>query len=131
MKSLQTLLPTWCAGALLVLGLSMMGCSDNLPKRAPVKGMITYKGKSVPQGTIMFQPDDGPAATAPIKDGQYVLKTFRDGDGAVLGKHRVTVISMEDQSGRLPEDRNPLPPAIVPLDFSFPDKSGLTAQVED
>lgn len=114
--------------AALLLAVS---CSDGRLKTAPVQGRVTYDGKSVPQGSIMFQPDQGPSATANIKDGTYVLKTYRDGDGAVVGKHRVTLISLEDQSGRLPEDRNPLPPPIVPLKYNFPDKSGLTADVKD
>ncbi|HXG10066.1 MAG TPA: hypothetical protein VNK04_09780 [Gemmataceae bacterium] len=100
-------------------------------KTAPVEGTVTYKGKPVPYGTVMFQPDDGPAATGEIRNGRYVLKTYREGDGAIPGTHRVTIISLEDQSNRLPEERAPLPPAIVPLKYSFPDKSGLTAEVKD
>jgi hypothetical protein len=121
------------AGAVLCLiGLLLLvGCGEQRIKTAPVKGTVTYKGRPVPHGTVMFQPDDGPAATGEIRDGAYVLKTYRDGDGAVLGKHKVTVISLDDQANRLPEDRSPLPPAIVPLKYSFPDKSGLTAVVED
>ena len=114
-----------------ILFLMLAGCAAKGPRTAPVKGTITYKGKPVPQGSIMFQPAEGQAATGQIENGNYVLKTFRDGDGAVLGTHRVTVISLADQSHRLPEDRNPLPPALVPLKFSFPDQSGLTAEVED
>src|SRR5262245_17940333 len=72
----------WVA-ALAFLG----GCSDGRMKTAPVKGTITYKGKPVPQGSIMFQPEQGPAATADITNGSYVLKTYKNGDGAVLGKH--------------------------------------------
>jgi hypothetical protein len=117
-----------CVATLLVL----IGCSDGRMRTAPVKGTITYKGKPVPQGSIMFQPENnGPSATANIKDGSYSLKTYRNGDGAVLGKHKVTVISLEDQAGLLPETRANLPPPIVPLHYSFPDKSGLTATVED
>jgi hypothetical protein len=111
--------------------LLLIGCGPSGPKTAPVKGTITYKGAPVPQGTIMFQPDSGPAATAEINNGAYVLKTFRDGDGAVLGNHKVTVISLANQKELLPEERKPLPPPMVPLDYSFPDKSGLTAVVED
>jgi hypothetical protein len=116
-----------CLATLLSLG----GCADKGPKTAPVQGTVTYNGKPVPHGTIMFQPADGPAAVAQIREGAYQLKTFTDGDGAVPGRHKVTVISLADQSGRLPEQRNPLPPAVVPLKFSFPDQSGLTADVED
>lgn len=107
------------------------GCGEARPRTAPVEGTITYKGQNLPHGTIMFQPDDGPAATAEIHNGRYVLTTYRDGDGAVLGKHRVTVISLADQSARLPEERSPFPPALVPLHYNFPDRSGLTAEVED
>lgn len=116
-----------CLAALLLAA----GCGDKGMKTAKVSGTITYKGKLVPQGSIMFQPQAGPAATGDIENGKYTLKTYRAGDGAVLGSHKVTIISLEDQSGRLPEDRNPLPPPIVPLKYNFPDKSGLTANVED
>lgn len=114
-----------------LFALLLPGCGNKGPKLATVKGFINYKGKPVPQGSIMFQPADGPAATAEIKEGNFVLKTFRDGDGAVLGKHKVTIISLPDQSGLLPENRNPLPEPLVPFDYSFPDKSGLNAVVED
>jgi hypothetical protein len=110
---------------------TLSSCGSGQMKTAPVEGTITYKGKTVPQGSIMFQPKDGPAATANIENGRYVLKTYKNGDGAILGSHLVTVISLEDQSGRLPEERAALPPPIVPLKYNFPDKSGLTAQVED
>jgi hypothetical protein len=128
----MTCIPKRCAraGIGLVALLFLAGCGDKGMKTAPVKGTITYKGRLVPHGTVMFQPKDGPAATGAIKDGLYVLQTDKR-DGAVLGPHKVTVISLADQSGRLPEQRNPLPPPIVPLEYSFADKSGLTALVED
>lgn len=116
-----------CLASLALLG----GCGEPRPRTAPVRGAITYRGAPVPHGTVMFQPAHGPAATGEIRKGHYVLMTYREGDGAVLGSHRVTVIALEDQSGRLPEDRSPLPPALVPLEYSFPDRSGLTAEVVD
>ena len=119
------------SGMACLLAVLLGGCANPGPKTAPVKGAITYAGNAVPHGTIMFQPAEGPAATAEIKAGVYILKTFKDGDGAVLGNHKVTVISLPDQSGLLPENRNPLPAPIVPLKFSFPDQSGLSAAVED
>ncbi len=125
--SLRTL---GAAGCFVIL-VGMIGCSEGGMKTAPVEGTITYGGKPVPQGSITFQPVHGPNATANIKNGAYNLKTYRDGDGAVIGKHQVTIISLEDQSGRLPEDRNPLPPPLIPLKYNFTDKSGLTAEVEN
>ena len=78
----------FAAGVSLVL---VAGCSEQGMKTAPVQGTITYAGKPVPQGSIMFQPEHGPNAMANIKNGAYVLKTYRDGDGAVVGKHKVTL----------------------------------------
>jgi hypothetical protein len=112
------------------LALLLTGCGRDGLRTAPVRGTVTYQGHLVPYGTVMFQPENGPAATGDIQDGTYVLKTGQR-DGAVPGKHKVTVISLKDQSDRLPEHRNPLPPPIVPLKYSFPDRSGLTAEVKD
>jgi hypothetical protein len=116
--------------AVACLAAFLPGCGDRRLKMAPVQGSITYKGSPVPSGTVLFQPPTGPAATGEIKNGTYVLRTDRR-RGAVLGPHKVTVISLADQSGRLPEERSPLPRPVVPLEYSFPDKSGLTAVVED
>ena len=118
------------AAVILAFALTLFGCRRG-PKLAPVHGSITYKGKPVPQGTILFTPENGPSATGEIKDGQYSLMTDNKWNGAVPGKHTVTIMSLADQAGLLPEHRSPLPPPIVPLEYSFADKSGLTAQVED
>src|SRR5262245_61633132 len=96
---------------LLPLALSLLalivwaapGCSGGSQGLAVVKGKITYKGKPVPNGTVNFLPDDGnkPSASGEIQpDGSYSLKTImgtRPSDGAVLGKHKVMVVAMQDQ----------------------------------
>jgi hypothetical protein len=108
------------------------GCSDGM-KTAPVKGTLTYKGKPVPNGTITFIPEgNGPAATGEIRpDGTFELTTYKKGDGAVLGKHTVMIVAIQDQSDRLPEDRSPLPPPIVPAKYLSNQTSGLKAEVRD
>jgi hypothetical protein len=93
---------------------------------------VTYKGKPVPTGTVMFVPEKGPAATGEIgKDGTYSLSTYGKNDGAVLGKHKIAVTALADMSGRMPEDRNPLPPPIVPEKYLDQDRSGLTAEIKE
>jgi hypothetical protein len=111
---------------------SVGGCSDNRPKTAPVRGKITYKGNPVRTGTIMFEPDQvGPAAVGDIqRDGAYTLKTYKPGDGAILGMHRVTITALEDQSGKLPEQRNPLPALLIPLKYAQATTSGLRVEVQ-
>lgn len=117
---------------LTVTSLLLLGCnSDRLPT-APVRGKVTYQGKELTHGTVMFVPEKGPAATGEIqRDGTYVLKTYRDGDGAVLGRHTVAITVLEDTSGRLPEERTPLPKMLLPPKYSNNKQSGVTANVED
>ncbi len=117
--------------------LTLMGCGRSNEGLAIVKGKITYRGKSVPNGTINFLPDDGnkPSATGEIQpDGSYSLQTFlgnRPSPGAVIGKHKVVIVAMEDMASRLPEERIPLPPPIVPIKYTSPATSDLSAAVED
>src|SRR5262245_28964183 len=114
-----------------------VGCGSGGEGLAVVKGKISYKGKAVPNGTVNFLPADPnkPSATGEIQsDGTYSLKTFqssRASDGAVIGKHKVVIVAMQDMASRLPEERVPLPPPIVPIKYTSPATSDLTAEVED
>jgi hypothetical protein len=118
--------------AALAAALVLSGCGGGQPKTAVVRGTVTYKGKPVPNGTVSFIPASGPAATGEIgPDGSYTLTTFRKGDGAVLGMHKVVIAAMQDMTGRLPEDRNPLPPSIVPDKYTSIGTTDLTAEVKD
>lgn len=123
-------------GCALVLG-ATPGCTGGSGDLAVVKGKITFNGKPVPNGTINFLPADGskPSATGEIQpDGSYSLQTFlgsRASPGAVIGKHQVVVVAMQDMASRMPEDRSPLPPPIVPTKYTSPATSDLEAQVEN
>ena len=109
-----------------------LGCSSGgeFPT-APVKGKVTYKGKEVPNGTVMFVPDKGPAATGEIgKDGTYTLATYGKDDGAVMGRHKVTITALEAMGDQLPEARSPTPGSILPDKYLNQDTSGLTFEVK-
>jgi len=91
MRAVSLLLPSV---ALAILAFS--GCDrseQSVGKTVPVKGRITYKGKPLIQGSVTFEPEDaGRAAEGKISpDGIFVLSTFKEGDGAVPGVHRVKV----------------------------------------
>ena len=69
---------------------------DRRPVRrptVPVKGKVTYKGKPLTQGEIVFEPESaGREAHGGIQsDGTFELTTYKQGDGAVPGTHRVAV----------------------------------------
>jgi hypothetical protein len=120
------------AGLLGLAAAGPAGCGSDFPKTAVVKGKVSYNGKPVPHGRVLFVPVvPGTTATGEIApDGSYSLTTFRKGDGAVLGKHKVAIIAMEDRPGALPTDAN-LPPPIVPDKYTSPGTTDLEAEVKD
>lgn len=70
-----------------------------------VHGKVTIDGTPLAGGRVMFAPtardggvNAGKPAFAPIQaDGNYVLRTYKNGDGAVAGQHWVTVFPAEVQ----------------------------------
>ncbi len=85
----------------LLLSILCQGCdtsptiSPSLP--VPVKGKITHRGKPLTQGEITFEPTDGGReAHGKIQpDGSFELTTFQEGDGALVGVHRVLIAGIE------------------------------------
>ena len=98
---------------------------------APVSGKVTYRGKPLTTGTVMFVPGEGPAATGEINSaGVYKLTTYTSGDGAVIGKHKVTITALQGMGDALPEQRSPTPPPLIPAKYLNDGTSGLTAEVK-
>jgi hypothetical protein len=89
--------------ALTVLAAGLCGCGGNEFPVAPVTGKVTCQGKPVTEASISFSPftDDnkvkpGKAAEATLNEkGEFSLNTYGNRDGAVIGKHRVTVIMID------------------------------------
>ena len=66
---------------LLVTATILSGCADNGPPRYRLTGEVTYDGKPIPYGDVLFTPDgakgnSGPQGIAQIRNGRY------DTDGA-------------------------------------------------
>jgi hypothetical protein len=73
-----------------------VGCGDGRPKRVPVSGQVLIDGKPLTHGYVQFAPGDSRASTGGLDaDGHFVLTCFEMGDGAVTGKHKVSVMSQE------------------------------------
>ncbi len=84
-----------CLGAVLA-----SGCGPRRPATAPVRGKVTCGGQPVTEGTVTFYPEQGRSATGRIQpDGSYTLTTFQQGDGALLGKHKVTIEAVRFTGG--------------------------------
>ncbi len=91
----------WCVTAVAVVGLlaglavATSGCgSGNRLSLVPVHGTVTYQGKPLGHGRVVFVPQEGtpgPRLAGIIKsDGSYHIRTTGR-DGAVIGKYIVTV----------------------------------------
>lgn len=108
---------------LAAIGL-LAGCGDGRPQRVPVAGQVLIDGQPVTAGVIRFQPEQGRAATGEIgPDGSFSLSTFDEGDGAIPGKHTVTVFAREvvgDAHIRW----------LAPKKYGQPSHSGLTQSID-
>src|SRR5688572_20954811 len=86
--------------AAVTIGLVFLpGCGG--PAMAPVKGRVTCNGKPVAEAAITFSPiPESAADREPGKpgtgftdaDGTFSLSTFKNYDGALVAKHKVTVM---------------------------------------
>ncbi|VAX39908.1 hypothetical protein MNBD_PLANCTO02-1801 [hydrothermal vent metagenome] len=92
MKSslLHTLL--FCCATLFITGCG--GGAEKGPERFDVSGTVTFEGKPVYRGTIIFSPDatkgnSGPQGAAEITEGKY--NTSKKGKGIVGGAHIITI----------------------------------------
>lgn len=80
-------------GALALVAACVTGCGRSHElETAQVRGKVTLDGRPLESGGVMFMPPRGRAATGVVQaDGSYVIGTYRPGDGAVVGPHRVTI----------------------------------------
>jgi hypothetical protein len=115
----------------VVLGAAIVcaaaGCSSSGDKFAPVSGKVTLNGKPVRNATISFQPvapegsmKAGPGSSGKTNEnGEYTLALSTGGTGAWVGKHRVIITSLAEQTGS--GDERP-PRGGWPLKDAIPEK---------
>jgi hypothetical protein len=110
----------------LLLGLYLAGCSNSERlETAKVTGKVTFNDEVVSRGVVSFSPQAGRGGKGLIRpDGTYELTTYTEGDGAIHGKHRVSVTSTAPRKSVDEE-----PEFLVPPRFGEPATSGLEYEV--
>ncbi|QEG39783.1 hypothetical protein UC8_17810 [Roseimaritima ulvae] len=88
------------------MALLLLGCGGSDVQRYRASGAVTYQGKPVSQGTIMFEPDtskgnSGAAGMAMIIDGQY--DTEAEGGKGISGGPQIVSIQGFDGVDPNPE----------------------------
>ncbi len=79
---------------------AIAGCSKG-PRIVPVQGKVLVDGAPLGIARIQFAPmatgdninPGKPAFGEIMADGTFTMSTMRDNDGAVIGKHRVTIFT--------------------------------------
>lgn len=66
----------------------LSGCGDDGPKRAVVRGKVSYNGKPVEEGTIRFLIDNRATAQGEIKGGAYKIDHL---GGVPVGSGKVEI----------------------------------------
>jgi hypothetical protein len=99
------------AVCIIVVLTMTIGCSRSPYDLAPVNGRVTIDGKPLSQAKVMFAPveiGDNPNPGKPAfgllrDDGSFVLTTYDQDDGAVVGEHWVSIVrlSKKPQSTKL------------------------------
>ena len=113
-----------CAALALVALASTAGCSEGLPARVPVSGVVLIDGKPLTRGSIMVIPAGERAAGGDIgADGRFSLTTYQLNDGVVPGTHRVAIQSNEHIGER--DTR-----WLAPKKYKDPAASGLTVTID-
>jgi hypothetical protein len=89
-----------CGSARVSLGIALAwalttvflsGCRKEGPERVILAGTVTYQGKPVTEGTILFTPaatSQVPSAGASIVDGNYKVDVH---GGVPVGTHRISI----------------------------------------
>ena len=127
------------AGISFLLAMLLCGCGG--PKNPPTFPLSGIDGKPLTEATVSFIPSDGqsPANGTTDGSGRFTLTTFSQGDGAMQGNYRVTVMKFEKAEGAEvadTSDDNYDPNAVskppqnrVNKKYASAQTSGLTATV--
>lgn len=119
-------------GVCLLVAITLLAGCRRGPEMVPVTGKVLYNGKPLEFGSVMFQPPSGQPAQGKIQsDGTFTLSTYKEGDGAVVGRHKVRITCYETEKPGIPKPagEQPLGKLLIPEKYTFLDQSGLSAEV--
>lgn len=125
------------SGWLATTFLFLAGCSSSEPL-VPVTGVITLDGKPIANAAVLFMIDRGgrPATGVTDASGRYQLSTYTDDDGALIGRHEVSVVLNQTDSQGTNTPEGAVSGSgfkvtwIVPEKYSKLETSGLSAEVD-
>ena len=84
------------ASAALLVATCFTGCSDGRPEIVPVSGQVLIDGEPLTYGFVRFSPGDGRVSMGRLdENGRFRLTCYESGDGAIVGTHRIAILTHE------------------------------------
>ena len=119
---------------LLFAGLAVVttGCGGDRLTTAHVEGKVLYNGTPLKFGSVLFQPDKGPIAKGIIQDdGTFVMSTYKEGDGATIGTHKVRIVCYDIPGGQAAAAHEGMRGrSLIPAKYARAETSGLAVEVK-
>ena len=124
-------LSRWNICAIALASLVCLGCGGSKhPPTYPVTGTVTYKSQPVAGAQVMFISTAGPAAEGTTgADGKFSLTTFKPGDGAIGGEHKITIVKMETAASTDPNNPYGTAKSVLPPRYGNPAQTPLKENV--
>jgi len=133
----------WPVTVLLATVFSGCGGDDTKPMAdlVPVSGTVSFDGKPLEQGRIMFAPDDvtiGQPASGVITNGEFTVITTVSAPGVVAGKYKVRIEAFEGDGATEMPAPSGTPESmllnqrtsLIPMKYGDVKSSGLEVEVE-
>lgn len=119
----------WIAVSIAML-LVFSGCGDN-GGRVVVNGVVTFDGKPLEDGSVVFSGEKGAAGVGKVVNGSFSLSESGEQPGVQPGSYTVLVQSWFEELGSvLPNGSFSPGKPRIPLSYMDAKKSGLTAEVK-
>jgi hypothetical protein len=110
------------------------GCGNSdRPDTLPASGTVRYRGAPLADAQVTFIPTEGQgrqATAATDAEGKFHLGTYAEGDGALSGKHQVTISKAMPEAGAS-DSPYPALKSVIPSTYSSPLTSPLVAEVKE
>jgi hypothetical protein len=124
---------------LLLFALCGLGCNSQskLLGLVPVEGIVYYDGKPLDGAAVNFIPQDlnqRSAIGTTDSTGKFTLMTLNPNDGATPGEYKITISKVyrekkESETDEQSSDSKDNIQSLIPIKYSIPNDSGLTATV--
>lgn len=128
-----------------LLAFAIAGCDrSGHPGLGKVQGTVSYQGKPISAGSLVFEVAGARQAQGTIVDGKITaVTTFSPGDGVPVGAARIAVFALATTV--TPADKSAVPPGkartaslpdastadkpLIPSKYNNPATSGLTCDI--